>query len=143
MAMTTKVTVCVDFASAQGGSLVLNEKAMDWFYDESLPVDQQQEIYKSLGSHPISTFVTPVTRAGWRNVPSTFIYAQKDKLVPFPFAEWMVKRAQKQEAREGGVRAFSGELGEFSLDTAHCTMFLVPEKVEELGDMLIKAAKES
>lgn len=62
----------------------------------------------------------------------------------FPLQSGMVKNAQTQKAREGGgVQAFSGELGEFSLDTAHCTMFFIPEKVEELGGILIKAAEES
>lgn len=51
----------------------------------------------------------------------------------------MVERAQRGRVsrEQEGIRAFSGELGEFAMDCEHCTMFLVPDKVEELGGILV------
>lgn len=132
------------WAGGQGSNLVLNENAKEWFYGgDGLTADEQQALYEALGTHPIATFTTPLSRAGWRGVPSSYVYAQKDKPVPLPFAEWMVQRVRREEAGEGGVRAFSGELGEFVMECAHCTMFLVPEKVAELGGILLRTVGSS
>lgn len=76
-------------------------------------------------------------------IPSTAVYATKDKPIPLKYAEFMVKRAQGEEAREGGVRAFVGELAEVYMDCGHCAILLVDEKVKELGKILVAAAEES
>lgn len=110
---------------------------------DGLPEEEQRKQLDLTSTHPLATFMTTHKRAGWRYIPSTSVYATKDLPLPMPFVEFMVKRAQKEEAREGGVRAFTGELGEVYMDCGHCAMFLAPEKVEELGKILVAAAEES
>lgn len=119
-----------------------NDLVLDWFWGD-LPVEEQQRHRKSIapGTHPIACFVTPVTHAGWKNIPSTYVYAKQDKAAPLEFQQWLVKRAQQEEPTEDRVRPFSGGLGEFSVDTAHCTMFFIPEKVKELGEILVEVAE--
>ncbi|KAJ0107762.1 prolyl aminopeptidase [Diaporthe amygdali] len=126
----------------QDGNTTCNEKALEWMYD-GLPEEEQQKHFKALLSHPLAPFIEPRKYVGWRYVPSTYVYAVKDKPVPLQFAEHMVKQAQKEDARQGGVQAFAGELGEVYMDCGHCAMFLVPEKVKELGKILVAAAEES
>ena len=108
-----------------------------------LPREEQRKQWEATSTHPLATFVEPQKYAGWRYIPSTAVYAVKDKPIPLQFAEFMVKRAQGEEARLGGVRAFTGELGEVYMDCGHCAMFLLPEKVKELGKILVAAAEES
>lgn len=115
---------------------------MDWMYD-GLPEEEQRKHFNALLPHPLATSMDPLKYAGWRYIPSTMIYAVKDKPLPVQFGEYMVRRAQKEEARQGGVQAFTGELGEVYMDCGHCAMFLVPENVKKLGKVLEAAAEES
>jgi hypothetical protein len=85
----------------------------------------------------MATFGTPVVYAGWRSVPSTYVYTRQDRPLPLLFQEFMAKRAQGQE---GDVRPFGGEMGEVYLDSGH-TPFL--SMTEEIGDILIRAAESS
>lgn len=110
---------------------------------EGLPEEEQRKQLEATSTHPLMVFMRPTTRAGWRYIPSTAVYATKDKPLPLPFLESMVKSAQGEEVRQGGVRAFAGELGEVYMDCGHCAMFLLPEKVKELGKTLVAAAEES
>lgn len=108
-----------------------------------LPEEEQRKQLELTSTHPLATFLEDQKHAGWRYIPSTAVYATKDKPLPLQFVEFMVKRAQKEEARQGGVKAFTGELGEVYMDCGHCAMFLAPEKVDELGKVLVAAAEES
>lgn len=108
-----------------------------------LPEEEQRKQLEETSTHPLATFLQEHKYAAWRYIPSTAVYATKDKPLPLQFVEFMVKRAQKEEARQGGVQAFTGELGEVYMDCGHCAMFLVPEKVKELGKILVAAAEES
>lgn len=127
---------------AKGGDTRCNEKALEWMY-AGLPEEEQRKHLEATSTHPLATFLEPHKHVGWRYIPSTSVYATKDKPLPLTYVEFMVKRAQKEEARPGGVQAFTGELGEVFMDCGHCAMFLVPEKVEELGKILVAAAEES
>lgn len=110
---------------------------------EGLSEEEQRKELDATATHPVMPFVEPINHAGWRYIPSSAIYATKDKPIPLQFAEFMVKRAQGEEARQGGVRAFAGELGESYMDCGHCAMFYLDEKVKELGKILVAAAEES
>lgn len=110
---------------------------------DGLPEEEQRKQLKHTSTHPVAPFLEPIKQTGWRYIPSTAVYATKDKPIPLQFAEFMVKRAQNEEARQGGVRAFTGELGEAYMDCGHCGMFLIDEKVKELGKILVAAAEES
>jgi hypothetical protein len=120
----------------------LNEKALVWMYD-GLPEEEQRKQLEATSTHPGAPLLEPIKHAGWRYIPSTAVYATKDKPIPLQFAEFMVKRAQTEEARQGGVRAFTGEQGEVYMDCGHCAMFFLDEKVKELGKILVAAAEES
>lgn len=110
---------------------------------DGLPEEEQRKQLKATSTQPIAPTLEPIKHAGWRYIPSTAVYATKDKPMPLQYAEFMVKRAQNEEAREGGVRAFSGELGEAYMDCGHCAMFFLEDKVKELGKILVAAAEES
>jgi pimeloyl-ACP methyl ester carboxylesterase len=93
-----------------------------------------------LGKHPMSTFSTPVVHAGWRSVPSTYVYTRQDRPLPLLFQEFMAKRTQRVGSEGGGLRPFDGEMGEVYVDSGH-TPFL--SNTEEMGDILIRAAESS
>jgi pimeloyl-ACP methyl ester carboxylesterase len=94
-----------------------------------------------LGKHPMATFTTPVVHAGWRSVPSTYVYTRQDRPLPLLFQEFMAKRAKRVASEDGGdVRPFNGEMGEAYIDCGH-TPFL--SNTEEMGDILIRAAESS
>ncbi|KAG8162627.1 hypothetical protein KVR01_007105 [Diaporthe batatas] len=124
------------------GNAVLNEKALVWMYD-GLPEEEQRKHLAAASTQPIAAITDKVAHVGWRYIPSTSVYGDQDLPIPLRFAEFMVNRAQAEEPREGGVKAFAGELGEFHMDCGHFGMFLLDDKVEELVQILDAAVKKS
>ncbi len=117
---------------------MLNEQAADVFYHD-VPEPLVAQYAGLLGKQPVATFSTPVVHAGWRSVPSTFVYTAQDRPLPPPYQQFMVKRAQQVAGQDAGgrVRPFEGELGEVHVDSGH-TPFL--SMTETIGGILIKAA---
>jgi hypothetical protein len=92
-----------------------------------------------LGKQPMATSTTPVVYAGWRSVPSTYVYTTQDRPLPLHFQQFMAKRAREAAGQDGSsVRPFEGEMGEVTVDSGH-TPFL--SMTEKMGDILIRAAE--
>lgn len=125
-------------AEWQGPYILLNEKAADIFYhDVSEPLFLQYACL--LGKQPTATFTTPVVHAGWRSVPSTYVYTVQDRQLPLAYQQFMVKRAQEVAGQDGNaLRPFEGEIGELYVDSGH-TPFL--SMTEKMGDILIRTAQ--
>ena len=55
-------------------------------------VEVQRAAVARLGPQPIATFVQPVTGAGWRRVPSTYVRCTDDEAVPLAHQDAMAQR---------------------------------------------------
>jgi hypothetical protein len=116
---------------------VLNERAADVFYHD-VPKTLISQYAPLLGKQPTATFGTPVVHAGWRSVPSTYVYTTQDRPLPLPYQQFMAKRAQEVAGQDGGVKPFEGGLGEISLDAGHTPFLSMTEKV---GEILVRLAE--
>ncbi len=116
--------------------MTLNERAPETFYHD-VPEPLFSQYTHLLGKQPAATFATPVVYAGWRSVPSTYVYTTQDRPLPLPTQQFMVKRVQVA-GQDGGVRPFQGAMGELSLDSGHTPFLSMTEKI---GDILIRAAE--
>lgn len=111
---------------------------MDIFYHD-VPESLASQYARVLGKQPMATFTTPVAHAGWRSVPSTYIYTTQDRSLPLAYQQFMAKRAKELASQDGGsVKPFEGEIGEVSLPSGH-TPFL--SMTEKMGEILIRAAE--
>lgn len=119
--------------------IVVKEHAAGIFYHD-VPEPLFSQYAQILGKQPMATFGTPVVHAGWRSVPSTYVYTRQDRPLPLLYQEFMVKRAQRVASQDNGLRPFEGEMGEVYVDSGH-TPFL--SMTEEIGDILIRAAESS
>ena len=118
---------------------MLKKQATDVFYHD-VPEPLVTQYAGLLGKQPVATFSTPVVNAGWRSVPSTYVYTTQDRPLPLAYQQFMVKRAQEVAGQDAGgsVRPFEGELGEVHVDAGH-TPFL--SMTVTIGEVLIRAAK--
>jgi hypothetical protein len=117
---------------------VLKEEAAEVFYHD-VPEPLVKQYARELGKQPMATFTTPVVHAGWKSVPSTYVYTTIDRSLPLGYQQFMARRAKEAAGREGGnVVPFEGEFGEVSLESGH-TPFL--SMTEKLGGVLIRAAE--
>lgn len=127
----------VDHALFEGPYIVLKEEATDVLYHD-LPEALISTYARLLGKQPTATFNTPVAHAGWRSVPSTYVYTTQDRSLPLAYQRFMAKRAKEVAGKEGSsVKPFDGEIGEVSVDSGH-TPFL--SMTDKMGDILIRAA---
>lgn len=125
--------------------LSCNQRAKDWFYGDDLPRAEQEKHFRSLGTNPIAPFFERVRHAAWKQIPSTYVYSTADKAVPYTMMKHMVRRAREDVAADGGDgwAVFGDELGEFHVDAAHSAIFLAPERVVQLGGILVQVAEGS
>ena len=111
---------------------------MDVFYHD-VPKPLASQYARVLGKQPTVTFNTPVVHAGWRSVPSTYIYTTQDRSLPLGYQQFIAKRAKEVASQDGAsVKPFDGDIGEVALDSGH-TPFL--SMTEKMGEILIKAAE--
>lgn len=89
--------------------------------------------------HAVAALKTPIKEAGWRDIPTTYIYTSLDKVLDLEKQQWQVSRAKESGAQTAaGIQPFSGALGEFILDCGH-TPFL-GDKLDELRSILVQVA---
>ena len=114
--------------------MVPNANATDYFYHD-MTGENATRAQSLLKGHSAASFTaSEVTVAGWRFVPSTYVYTNNDKAMAVNFQEAMAKRAQNQDVPEGGVKAFDGPLGEVYIDVGHCA--LVMDRAEEFSKVI-------
>lgn len=137
----------------ENGILTCNPRAKSWFYGDELSPAEQEKHFRSLHTNPIAPFLEPVRSAAWKQIPSTYVYSTVDRPMPFPMMKYMVQQArdtvvaaaeeQGEFAAEQLENVFGGELGEFHVDAPHCAIFLAPERVQEVGEILVTVAEGS
>lgn len=63
----------------------------DIFYND-LPEDEVEMLSATLKTHSYRTFLSEVTVAPWKYVPSTYLYCLRDEAIPFAFQKVMVEQ---------------------------------------------------
>ncbi|KAK3896992.1 hypothetical protein C8A05DRAFT_48207 [Staphylotrichum tortipilum] len=126
-----------EYLSFEAPYIALNDLAVDTFYHD-VPEPLVSQYAPLLGKQPAATFATPVGYAGWRRVPSTFVYTTHDRPLPLVYQQFIGRRAQEVANQHGCVRPFEGAMGEVYMDSGH-TPFL--SRMQEMGDILIRAAE--
>ncbi|KAF2274217.1 alpha/beta-hydrolase [Westerdykella ornata] len=64
------------------------------FYDPDIPAQEQEVLAKRLKSHSLATFVTPITSASWREIPTSYLLCEDDQSFP-AFAQELMTNAAK------------------------------------------------
>lgn len=133
----TRLFFCCAFVLPEGGSLIgaLGGKPLPWFIveDDEMVVHAstpEKIFYNDLDEKtaakwvsalkPFSykTFSSKVTYAGWRDVPSTYLFCEKDQAIPL-------------EAQKGMVQGSGVNFDSETLDASHSPFLSMPEKVAE------------
>lgn len=91
---------------------------------------------------PAAAFHSYLSHHGWEHVPTTYIHATLDRVIPFHVQEYLVNCARNKAAMctsKASVVPFSGPLGTFSLEAGHSPML---SKTDEMAGILIRVAEE-
>lgn len=124
----------------QNGFMVPNTNATEYFY-EDMTTENAAHAQSLLQPHAAAAFTnSKVTVAGWRLLPSTYVYTKNDKAFAVNLQEFMVKQIQKA-GKDGDVKPFDGTLGELYFDVAHCA--LVMDRAEEFSQTIRYIAEET
>ncbi len=128
------VQVLVAHTITQGGIVTVDEDdAKDLFYHDLLS-DEVMEWTQKLKHQSLGVYTSPLTYAGWRYIPSTFVRAEGDRTVfSAPVVDAMLKAA-----REINPTAFD-VVESTDADAGH--MFMI-SRPEWLGEVLRRAAGE-
>lgn len=89
---------------------------------EALCADVDDEIiekYIKIGLHSALTFASVQEKAAWREIPTSYIFCEKDNALPPNFQQWMVDNAQIKD--EDVLR----------LSSSHSPFLSMPEEVYE------------
>lgn len=104
---------------------------------------EQEKHFRSLSTNQIAPFFDKIRYAAWKQISSTYVYSTADKAVPYAMMKHMVDRAREDVSAEGGDGGlvFGDKLGEFHIDAPHSAIFLAPERVVQLGGILVQVAE--
>jgi hypothetical protein len=102
-----------------------------------VPEPLRSKYTQVLGKQPIATFNTSVVYAGWRSVPSTYVFTTLDRALEPVYQHFMVERAVKQGGKHA-VTPFGGEMGQLYVESGHTPFLSMPQKI---GEILVRAAE--
>ena len=86
------------------------------FYNDMTPEDVEYAVAR-IKPHSYQTYLSPLTFAAWKVIPSTYLYCVKDNAIPYSVQKSMV---------EGTAKDFNFKTGE--LDASHSPFFSMPEE---------------
>lgn len=119
--------------------MVPNINATEYFY-EDMTKDSAASAQSLLKPHAAAAFTfSKVTVAGWRFVPSTYVYTKNDKAFAVNLQEFMARRAQQEGGKDSDVNPFSGPLGEVYIDVSHCALAM--DRAEEFSNVIRSIAE--
>ncbi|KXT01481.1 hypothetical protein AC578_9554 [Pseudocercospora eumusae] len=98
------------------------------FYNDMSPEDQKSAI-ATLKPHSYQTAHTVVTYAGWKHVPSTYIYCSKDNAIPLHIQHMMVEEFGK-----------GFDIRTETLEASHSPFWSMPK---ETAEAVMRAAESS
>jgi hypothetical protein len=113
-------------ASTPQGNFCTVERPQEIFYHD-LPASRADELAAKLVPQSGSIFVTPLTYAAHKHVPSTYLLCTQDRAIPFPIQQLMVAAAGE------------GVVSTHVCDASHLPMLSMPETV---ASVIRKAAGE-
>lgn len=89
------------------------------FYNEIKDENIVNDLVASLGVHAYGSFASKVSWAAWKDIPSTYIYCEKDMAIPV-----VAQRGMVAKAKELGSKGWT----EVSIDTDHTPFVGRPEE---------------
>ena len=108
-----------------------------------VPEPQYSTYTSKLGAMPTATYNSYLSHYGWEHVPSTYVYANLDPIIPPPVQEFIVNTTRNRAAlstSKASVTPFSGPLGTFSVEAGHSLML---SKTEEVAEILRQVVEEA
>ncbi|KAJ5899665.1 hypothetical protein N7495_004409 [Penicillium taxi] len=99
----------------------------DIFYNDMTPEAQKTAILK-LQPQPLRCFIEPITYESWHDIPSFYIFCDKDNALPLLLQE--------------SCAAILGEPGKFHIDASHSAFLSAPDKVVEALEQAAKEGQE-
>ena len=132
----THLFFCCSFVVEEGQSLLsaFGSKNLPWFgvsedqtevvaltpekifYNDMTPEDVDFAVAR-IKPHSYQTYLSPLTFAAWKVIPSTYLYCVKDNAIPYPIQKLMV---------EGTAKDYNFKTAE--LDASHSPFFSKPEE---------------
>lgn len=108
----------------------MQDIAADIFYHD-VPEPERSRYVAMLGKHPLAANTSTIEHVGYEHAPSTYVYTTLDRPLDLRHQKFMVERvrswvAERIAAGEALAEPFSGELGEFSIETGHSAMIVRP-----------------
>ena len=86
----------------------------DVFYNDMSEEDVKASV-AGLRPHSYRTYLSPLSFAAWKVIPSTYLYCLKDNAIPYPIQKAMI---------EGNAKDFGFKTG--TLDASHSPFFSLP-----------------
>ncbi|KEF51510.1 uncharacterized protein A1O9_12427 [Exophiala aquamarina CBS 119918] len=112
------------FDVSEDGKVVRPKTPIDVFYKD---VENPEKYVELLKPHSYQTLASKVTYPGWKHVPRTYLYCEKDMAIPI--------HAQKGMVESSGV-----EWRTETVDASHSPFLSVPE---EMANSIRRAAGET
>lgn len=112
----------------------------------------RNKYYEMLQGMPAALSTTATTHSGWKNIPSTYVYALHDSVIPLQAQICFVDRANNQlstqaNATDGAVGGRNAarpaanlapaNIRTAKIDSDHCSIFIRQDHVQKLADILI------
>lgn len=119
---------------------------------DDLAKAERDKYFQMLQGMPAALPTIAITHTGWDCIPSTYVYALRDRMISLPAQKCIVARANKHlSAQTDGLeRNVDGNHAAGSannpaaasfrtaeIDSDHCSMFILSEHVEKLTQILI------
>ena len=108
-----------------------------------VPEPQRSTYVSQLGKMPAAVMTSQLSHFGWEHIPTTYVHATLDPVLP-PTAQEFIVNTTRNRAATGGTKAsatpFSGPLGTFSVEAGHMLML---SKTEEVAGILRRVAEET
>ncbi|CAN8096930.1 unnamed protein product [Discula destructiva] len=136
------------------GKMVFKEEIKDAFYHDL--TESERLKYYNLLRPMLVAGPEPITNAGWRHLPSTYIYAKADRIISSEAQRHFVQRADEQltiqaagllssrnesvldALRDASFAEVPWRFQIAEIDSDHCSMFILPKHVEKLAKILIE-----
>ena len=112
----------------QAGTLVMSREAASAALFHDLPAEEAEKWPSQLKSHSVGALWSTQRYAGWKDIPSAYIIANDDRIVPPSLQESLIAKAQATQPKAFGKI--------YRLDCGHEAPLSRPEEVAEIVKQL-------
>ncbi|WP_138731559.1 alpha/beta fold hydrolase [Modestobacter excelsi] len=95
------------------GDRVLVQTPAEVFYNDVSPELTARSVAR-VSAHSLAAFDQPLTNAGWKSVPSTYVISEQDQAIPVFAQEAMAQRAGEVLRMDTGHSPFLSQPGELA-----------------------------